>query len=76
LQLAEVKPGEKVYDLRSGDGRIVLMSARQFGARATGVEIDPFRVFVSRLMLRVIGLGDRTTIVWSNFYDVDLSDAD
>src|SRR4051812_23904003 len=41
LQLADLKRGEKMFDLGSGDGRIVIMAAKKFGANATGIEIDP-----------------------------------
>jgi methylase of polypeptide subunit release factors len=40
LQLGEIKPGEKMWDLGSGDGRIVIAAARKFKADATGVELD------------------------------------
>ena len=40
LQMAAVKPGEKVYDLGSGDGRIVIMAARKYKADAVGIELD------------------------------------
>ena len=40
LELGELKPGEKMFDLGSGDGRIVIMAARRFKADATGVEFD------------------------------------
>src|SRR5882757_161022 len=40
LQLGELKAGEKMYDLGSGDGRIVIMAARKYQADATGVELD------------------------------------
>ncbi len=40
LQLGELKAGEKMYDLGSGDGRIVIMAARKYKADATGVELD------------------------------------
>nr|NIR87273.1 RNA methyltransferase [Candidatus Bathyarchaeota archaeon] len=39
LVLSELKPGELVYDLGSGDGRIVIMAAQEFGARGVGVEL-------------------------------------
>ena len=41
LELAEVKKGDVVYDLGSGDGRIVIRAAKRYGARGVGVEIDP-----------------------------------
>jgi hypothetical protein len=43
LELADVKPGQRVIDLGAGVGRIVILAARKFGARAEGVEIDPAR---------------------------------
>ncbi|MES0341538.1 MAG: hypothetical protein ABUK08_04405 [Candidatus Humimicrobiaceae bacterium] len=43
LKLAEVKPGDIVYDLGSGDGRVIIEAARSFGAKAVGIEIDPLR---------------------------------
>ena len=41
LDLAHVKPGETVYDLGSGDGRVLITAAQKYGARAVGIEIDP-----------------------------------
>jgi hypothetical protein len=76
LQLAKVKPGEQVYDLGSGDGRIVVMSSKEFGARSTGVEIDVFRVLYSKALIRLLGLGGKARVIWSSFYGVDLSGAD
>lgn len=48
LELGELKPGELLYDLGSGDGRIVIMAAQTFGARAVGFEIEPRLVAQSR----------------------------
>ena len=41
LEMAELKPGEVLYDLGSGDGRVLIAAARDFGARAVGVELSP-----------------------------------
>lgn len=76
LLLSKVKPGEELYDLGSGDGRIVITSAREFGAKSTGVEIDPFRAAYSKLLIRLLGLSGKARIVRSSFYGVDLSKAD
>jgi Mycolic acid cyclopropane synthetase len=76
LLLAKVKPGEEVYDLGSGDGRIVVTSAKEFGARSTGIEIDVFRAFYSKLLITLLGLRGKARVIWSSFYRVDLSRAD
>ncbi|MCD6095195.1 MAG: class I SAM-dependent methyltransferase [Thermoprotei archaeon] len=76
LKLAEVKPGELVYDLGSGDGQIVIMAAREFGARAIGVEIRRDLVEESLRKIKEYGLEDRVTIIHGDFFKVDISDAD
>jgi hypothetical protein len=76
LALSRTRPGEEVYDLGSGDGRIVIVSAREFGARSTGIEIDPVRAIYSSLVIRLLGLGARARVIRSSFYDVDLAKAD
>jgi SAM-dependent methyltransferase len=76
LQLAEVKPGELVYDLGCGDGRIVITAARKFGARGIGVEIDPALVRKSRANVRRHRLGKRVTIRQADIFEIDFSDAD
>jgi SAM-dependent methyltransferase len=76
LELAEVKPGELVYDLGCGDGRIVITAARQFGARGIGVEIDPALVRKSRANVRRHRLGKRVTIRHADIFKIDFSDAD
>ncbi len=48
LELGELKAGEKMFDLGSGDGRIVIMAAQKYHADATGVELDPDLVSVQR----------------------------
>ncbi|MEK7788149.1 MAG: class I SAM-dependent methyltransferase, partial [Chloroflexota bacterium] len=76
LRLANVQPGETVYDLGSGDGRVLFIAAREFGARAVGVEIDPLKYLWTRAMIALLGLGDRVTVHRANFFDVDLGEAD
>ncbi len=76
LQLAEVQPGETVYDLGAGDGRVVIVAAREFGARAIGIEIDPLRALLSQLTLLVFGLKSRARIIRANLFEVNLQDAD
>jgi len=76
LELAEVQPDDVVYDLGSGDGRVLLTAARDFGARAVGIEIDPLRCLWTRKRLAAQGLGDPTEVIWGNFFDEHLSEAD
>jgi cyclopropane fatty-acyl-phospholipid synthase-like methyltransferase len=76
LALAGVEPDEVVYDLGSGDGRVLITAARDFDARAVGIEIDPLRMAWSRLRVRMLGLGDRVTVIWGNLFNEDVSDAD
>jgi cyclopropane fatty-acyl-phospholipid synthase-like methyltransferase len=59
LQLAGVGPDDVVYDLGSGDGRIVIQAARQLGARGVGVDIDAALVERARANARAAGVEDR-----------------
>ncbi len=76
LTMAKVKPNELVYDLGCGDGRILIIAARQFGARAVGIEIDPLRYLWSQIRILFLGLRDRVSIKYGNFYKYNLSQAD
>ena len=76
LKLAEVKRGEAVYDLGSGDGRLLLIAAQEFEAKAIGVEIDPFRYGLTCLKIKWLGLGDAVQVKRGNLFDVDLREAD
>jgi len=49
LELAQVRPGETVYDLGAGDGRVLVIAARDFGAQAVGIEIEPVHCAVAWL---------------------------
>ena len=75
LKLADVKPGEHVIDLGSGDGRIVIVAARRFGATGLGVEIVPELVDKSRDNARRAGVADRVEFRVEDLYTTDLSRA-
>ncbi|MGA2143811.1 MAG: methyltransferase domain-containing protein [Bryobacteraceae bacterium] len=76
LEAAHVKPGEVVYDLGAGDGRIVIAAAQEFGARAVGVEILPEVCEKARERIKSLGLDDKVTMVQNSALRVDLSPAD
>ena len=61
LRLAQVQPGDVVYDLGSGDGRIVIAAARDWGARGVGIEIDPKLVAESRDRAQREGVANRVS---------------
>jgi precorrin-6B methylase 2 len=75
LRLAAVTRDDVVYDLGSGDGRIVIAAARTFGARAVGVEIDPKLVRESEQNARTAGVSDRVSFVEKDLFQVDLREA-
>lgn len=59
LRLAAVTPKDVVYDLGSGDGRVVIAAARDWGARGVGIELDPKLVAESRVLAKREGVSDR-----------------
>jgi precorrin-6B methylase 2 len=75
LEMSEAGLSDVVYDVGSGDGRIVLEAARTYHARAVGVEADPLRVLLSRLAIALLHLKGQVRIVWGNFFRIDLSQA-
>jgi len=62
LSLAQVKRGETVYDLGSGDGRIVVTAAKKHGAKAVGIDLDPIRVKEARENVERNGVEHLVTI--------------
>jgi SAM-dependent methyltransferase len=75
LKLADVKPGDHVIDLGSGDGRIVIVAASQFGATGLGVEIVPDLVAKSRENARRAGVADKVEFRVQDLFETDLSRA-
>lgn len=76
LKYADLKPGETLYDLGCGDGRIVIMAAEEFGARGVGVDLNLSRVKEARAKVEGLHLGDRVRVIHGNLFDVDLRPAD
>jgi SAM-dependent methyltransferase len=75
LDLARVGPGDLLYDLGSGDGRIVITAAKRYGARAVGFEIDPALVTDSERNIKEAGVEHLAEIREEDIRTVDLSPA-
>jgi SAM-dependent methyltransferase len=75
LKLARVTPDDVVYDLGSGDGRIVVLAAQKYGARGVGIELDPALVEVSRQVAREGDVSDRVTFIQGDLFAADISGA-
>ena len=76
LELAKVKPGETVIDLGSGDGRIMITAAQEYGARGFGVEIDPYLVQSSNEEAQRVGVADRIKFLKQDLFTTDFHEAD
>jgi len=76
LEAGRVKPGNMVYDLGSGDGRVVITAAQKYGARAVGVEILPDLCQKAVEKIKALGLEDRVKMIEDSALRVDLSPAD
>ena len=75
LELAKVTSDDVVYDLGSGDGRIVITAAQKCGAHAVGVEINPDLYRLSSSRIKELGLDDRAHIVCEDMFNVSVSRA-
>jgi predicted RNA methylase len=75
LEAAHVKPADVVYDLGAGDGRIVIMAAQRFGAKAVGIEIMPDLCRKATQRIQTLGLADRVQMLEDSMFRVDLSPA-
>ena len=76
LDAAELQPDELLVDLGSGDGRIVLIAAREFQARAVGYELEDNLVKVSRRQIEEAELADRAEIRQQDLFTAELDKAD
>lgn len=76
LKLVNLQADETLYDLGAGDGRVLLIAAREFGANAVGIEIGPVQCAVIWLRAIASGFGNKIQIKWGNYLKADLSKAD
>jgi tRNA A58 N-methylase Trm61 len=75
LEMAKVGRDDVVYDLGSGDGRIVITAAKEFGARGVGVEVHPPLVERARIRAREAGVSDRVEFRLGDMYAADIREA-
>jgi len=75
LELAKVTSSDVVYDLGSGDGRIVIMAAQKYGAHAVGVELDPKLCQESSARVKELGLASKARILCGDMFKADIHPA-
>ena len=76
LESAKVKPGETVYDIGSGDGRIVITAVQKFKARAVGIELSPELCRHAEEKIKALGIQEKAKVIQGNALRTDLSPAD
>src|SRR5262245_56861936 len=76
LKLAHLQPEEIIYDLGAGDGRVLLIAAREFGAQAIGIEVGPVQCMLIWLRAITSGLSKKIQVHWEDYLKADLSQAD
>ncbi|NIN53753.1 MAG: methyltransferase domain-containing protein, partial [Nitrososphaeria archaeon] len=75
LQLAKLKPGEILFDLGSGDGKIITTAAKDYGVKAIGVELREDLVKKALERIHDLGLENDVKVVHGDIFDIDISDA-
>jgi SAM-dependent methyltransferase len=75
LTLAGITASDVVYDLGSGDGRIVLLAAQKYRARGVGIELDPTLVARARDVARTAEVGERVRFIEGDLFEADISGA-
>lgn len=75
LTVARVTSADIVYDLGSGDGRIVIAAAKEFGARGVGIEIDPAPLRMAVYQAKRAGVEDRVRFVRGDLFEADIGEA-
>ena len=75
LTMADVKKGDLLYDLGSGDGRIPITAAKKFGTRGVGIDLDPERIAEAKQNAVAAGVTDRVRFIEGDIFDANIKDA-
>jgi SAM-dependent methyltransferase len=75
LKVAKVTKDDVIYDLGSGDGRIVIAAAKELGARGVGIDIDPQRIKEAEANAKQAGVGDKVKFLQKDLFETDISEA-
>lgn len=75
LDMAQVRPGDVVYDLGCGDGRIVVTAAKKRGARGVGIDLNPQRIAEAKANAEKAKVSDKVNFVVGDLYKADFSEA-
>ena len=76
LELARLSAGDIFYDLGSGDGRVLILAASEYGAYTVGIEISPLHCILTSIKALSHGVHKQVRVRWGNFYKADISKAD
>jgi len=75
LKVANVTKNDVIYDLGSGDGRIVITAAKERGARGVGIDIDPERIREANENARAAGVTDKVKFLQKDLFETDIHEA-
>jgi len=75
VELLKIKPGMTIYDLGSGDGRVLIELAKR-NVCARGIEINPYAVVFSLARCLIVGVGKQVQVHWGNYWWTNLAQAD
>jgi SAM-dependent methyltransferase len=75
LKGAEVKSTDVVYDLGSGDGRILITAAQKYGARGVGIDIDPAQTKIAEANAKKAGVSNKVRFITGDLFEADIHEA-
>ncbi len=76
LEISSLKPGEKFYDLGCGNGQVLIIATRDFGAASTGFELSYQHCLLAELNIFIHSCSKTAKVFWKNFYNENLGEAD